>query len=323
MRDNSFDRTIERNYLQKWRFLIAEYEAIREGRSTQFASVGEFYRHNGTCSQTFRKYYNRYLHSGSEDDLLPQRRGPRWKTRRTPAPMEALIVEERKAGNNRYEICSALREKQHNPPSPSTVYQVLKRHGLNRISKPMIEEKRRIIKDKVGELGHVDLHQLPHDVFIEPPKEAAYVVLVIDSCSRLAWAEAVIGKKALPVTFKVMKILSTLERRYGVAFQEMLSDNGAEFSARKNPDNHPFEIMLKELQIRHRYTRPYTPKTNGKAERFWRTLDDDLIEGTTFDDLDHFRREMLEYMLYYNEFRPHQAIEGMTPKAFALTKAQP
>ena len=83
------------------------------------------------------------------------------------------------------------------------------------------------------------------------------------SCSRLAWAERLLGKKSLPVTFKVMRILGTLERRYGVAFEEMLSDNGAEFAARKNPDNHPFETMLAEMQIKHRYTRPYRPQTKG------------------------------------------------------------
>ena len=76
MRDNSYDRTIERNYLQKWRFLISEYEAVKAGRSPQFSRVGDFYRHHGTCSQTFRKYYNRYLQSGAEADLLPRRRGP-------------------------------------------------------------------------------------------------------------------------------------------------------------------------------------------------------------------------------------------------------
>ena len=79
MRDNSFDRTIERNYIQKWRFLIAEYEAVKAGRSPTFPRVGDFYRHHGTCSQTFRKYYNRYLRSGAEADLLPQRRGPKWR----------------------------------------------------------------------------------------------------------------------------------------------------------------------------------------------------------------------------------------------------
>ena len=47
MRDNSYDRTIERNYLQKWRFLIPEYEAVKAGRSEAFRRVGDFYRHHG------------------------------------------------------------------------------------------------------------------------------------------------------------------------------------------------------------------------------------------------------------------------------------
>ncbi len=133
MRDNSFDRAEERNsvYPPKWRYLIAGYEAVKEKRSEKFRRVGEFYRHHGTCSQTFRKYYNRYLADGADVSLLPQKRGPHWKTRRTPAAMEALIVEERKAGQNRFAICAALREKEHTPPSPSAVYQVLRRHGLN------------------------------------------------------------------------------------------------------------------------------------------------------------------------------------------------
>ena len=51
----------------------------------------------------------------------------------------------------------------------------------------MREEKRRIIKDKLGELGHVDLHQLPRDIFLAPPQATAYHLSLIDSCSRLAW----------------------------------------------------------------------------------------------------------------------------------------
>lgn len=85
MRNFTKDRTIERNYLQKWRFLIPEYEAVKAGRSEAFRWVGDFYRHHGTCSQTFRKYYNRYLAGGAEDDLLPRRRGPK---RRDPPSIE-------------------------------------------------------------------------------------------------------------------------------------------------------------------------------------------------------------------------------------------
>jgi len=144
---------------------------------------------------------------------------------------------------------------------------------------------------------------------------------VVDSCSRLAWAEIVAGKKALPVMFKALKLINTLNVRYGLTFAELLTDNGAEFCARKHPQEHPFEAMLLELGITHRYTRPYRPQTNGKVERFWRTLQDDLIEGATFNDLEHFSNELLEYLIYYNEFRPHQAINHLTPKAFARTKA--
>ena len=321
MRDNSFDRTIERNYLQKWRFLIKEYEEVKAGRSAQFARVGDFYRHHGTCSQTFRKYYNRYLRSGSEADLLPGRRGPKWKTRRMLPALEAEVIAQRRLGLNRYEIYAVLRERGLAAPSPSAIYRAFVRHGMNRRTRPMLEEKRRIIKQKLGELGHVDLHQLAQDCFLRPPARPAFVVTVIDSCSRLAWAEVVESKKALPVMFKTLKLINTLNLRYGITFAELLTDNGAEFAARAKPTDHPFEAMLAELGIVHRYTRPYRPQTNGKVERFWRTLEDDLIDGTTFDDLVHFSNELLEYLIYYNEFRPHQGINHLTPKAFAQTKS--
>lgn len=323
MRDNSYDRTIERNYLQKWRFLIPEYEAVKAGRSGAFTRVGDFYRHHGTCSQTFRKYYNRYLQSGAEADLLPRRRGPKWRDRREPEGIEAEIIALRRRGMNRYEIHAALRERRAAIASPSTIYRVLRRHQLNRRTVAMRQEKRRIIKDKLGELGHVDLHQLPRDMFLAPPAATAYVISLIDSCSRLAWAEIVGAKKALPVMFKTLKMINTLNITYGLVFQEILSDNGAEFASRAKPQDHPFEAMLRELGITHRYTRPYRPQTNGKVERFWRTLDDDLIDGTTFDTLDHFANELFEYLVYYNNHRPHQALAGLTPKAFAATKPNP
>jgi transposase InsO family protein len=323
MRDNSYDRTVERNYVQKWRFLIKEYEAVKEGRSELFSRVGEFYRHHRTCSQTFRKYYNRYLQEGGDAALLPRRRGPKWQERRLAPEIKALVLEQRRLGMNRYEICAVLRERHQTVPSPATIYRLCRDHGLNRLKPAMIEEKRRIIKEKLGELGHVDLHQLPRDIFLQPPSQTVYLVSLIDSCSRLAWAEVVVGKKALPVMFKTLKMINTLNVRYGLQFKELLTDNGAEFCARTRPDEHPFETMLIELGITHRYTRPYRPQTNGKVERFWRTLDDDLIEGTTFDNLEKLGDELLEYLIYYNEFRPHQAIAGLTPKAFAETKTTP
>jgi transposase InsO family protein len=319
MRDNSFDRTIERNYVQKWRFLIKEYEAVKAGRSVDFASVGAFYRHHGTCSQTFRKYYNRYLAGGRDEDLIPRKRGPKWKTRRMSPSLEAEIAEARRLGLNRYEIYAVLNERRPDPPSLSSIYRAFRRAGLNRRDKPMLEEKRRIIKTKLGELGHADLHRLSRDIFLDPPKGEAHLVGIVCSCARLGWAEVVLGKKALPVMFRTLKALNVLNQRYGLRFVEMLTDNGAEFASRVNPTDHPFEAMLLDLGVKHRYTRPYRPQTNGKIERFWRSLEDDLIDGATFDNLDHFANELFDYLIYYNEMRPHQALDGLTPKAFAET----
>jgi transposase InsO family protein len=252
--------------------------------------------------------------------LLPRRRGPKWRERREPEGIEAEIVASRQKGMNRYEIHAVLREQRDTVPSFSTIYRTLRRYGLNRRTPAMREEKRRIIKDKLGELGHVDLHQLPRDMFLAPPPATAYIVSLIDSCSRLAWAEVLTSKKALPVMFKTLKMINTLNVTYGLVFQEILSDNGSEFASRNQPQEHPFEAMLLELDIKHRYTRPYRPQTNGKVERFWRTLDEDVIEGATFDHLDHFANELFEYLIYYNNHRPHQALTGQTPKAFAATK---
>ncbi|TKB97410.1 transposase, partial [Pedobacter cryotolerans] len=69
--------------------------------------------------------------------------------------------------------------------------------------------------------------------------------------------------------------------------------------------------------IVHRYTRPYRPQTNGKVERFWRTLKEDLIEETDFDTIEELKDELMQYMLYYNQQRPHQGINGKTPAEMA------
>ena len=85
---------------------------------------------------------------------------------------------------------------------------------------------------------------------------------------------------------------------------------------------HPFERMLIELGITHRYTQPYRPQTNGKVERFWRTLKEDLIEETDFDSLEEFKDEVLQYMVYYNEERPHQGLDGKKPAEMANPKKE-
>ena len=116
-----------------------------------------------------------------------------------------------------------------------------------------------------------------------------------------------------------MKLIYLIASRYDIRFKEALTDNGPEVGTKESSRKaqHPFERMLMELGIKHRYTRPYRPQTNGKVERFWRTLEDDLCREATFDSAEQFKTELLEYLLYYNQARPHQALNGVTPADFA------
>ena len=84
MRNNSKDRTIERNLSQKWRFLIGEYELVKAGKHPQFRFREDFYRFHGTNRQTFHKYYHRYQQDGSDASLLPQKRGPQVEDQANP-----------------------------------------------------------------------------------------------------------------------------------------------------------------------------------------------------------------------------------------------
>lgn len=316
MKRNTEDKTLERNYEQKWKFYIQEYESVKRKKHSRYRFVSDFYKAHGLNRQTFNKYYHRYLQSGETIDLLPKKRGPKWKTRRPDSDVETIVITERLKGINRYEICAIIRPiLKDRTPSPSGVYNIIRRAGLNRLTRPMKEEKRKIVKERAGQLGHIDCHYLTKDLILNDHKRY-YLVCVLDDATRIAWAEVVEDVKSLTVMFAALKSINLLSAEYKIQFEEVITDNGSEFSSRNNVLEHPFERMLYELGIKHRYTKPYRPQTNGKVERFWRTLNEDLIEFTTFESLNHFKDELMQYMVYYNQLRPHQGLNGVTPLEF-------
>jgi hypothetical protein len=318
MRDNSKDQTIIRNYLQKYRFLIREYELVKKKQHPNFRFANDFYKHYDTDRRSFLKYYNRFKQSGNPLDLLPQKRGPQWKSRRPQLEIENQVIQLRQKGLNRYEIVHILKPQlKCHTPSPSGVYNIFRRHGLNRLQPVMKENKRQIIKEKAGEQGHLDTHHLAKSLIIDQSRKL-YLVCVIDSCTRIAWAELVEDIKSLTVMFAALKCFNMIADQYNIRFAEVLTDNGSEFGQRSSSkkSEHPFERLLMELGIKHRYTRPYRPQTNGKAERFWRTIEDDLFYGTNFDSVEHIKDELLQYLVYYNHERPHQALGGIPPVQF-------
>lgn len=66
------------------------------------------------------------------------------------------------------------------------------------------------------------------------------------------------------------------------------------------------------MGIKHRI-KPYRPQTNGKIERFERALEEDFVEETVFETREELEEELLKYIVYYNEYRPHQGIDEMKP----------
>jgi transposase InsO family protein len=319
MRISTQDDTLKKNYLQKYRFLIKEYERVKAREHPRFRFVKDFYEFHDTDRRSFLKYYNRYKQNGREEDLLPQKRGPKWRVRRPIPYIENKVKELRLNSLSRYEIVSVLRPKlKRFTPSPSGVYNIIRRHGLNRLKPEMRENRRKIIKDKAGELAHIDCHYLSRSI-IRGENRRFYLACIVDSCTRIAWAEVVEDLKALTVMFGVLRGLNILAEHYDIRFEEVLTDNGPEVGTKgsKKKPGHPFERMLTELGIRHRYTRPYRPQTNGKVERFWKTLEEDLLSETTFDSLEELKDELIQYLYYYNHERPHQGLGGKTPVEFA------
>ena len=113
MRDNRQDNTIWRNYVEKYRFLIKEYEQVKRKEHPVFKLAKDFYKAHDTCGKSFLKYYNRYKQSGDSLDLLPQKRGPRYKTRRPLQFIENKVLELRAKGNSKHEIVNILKPSLH------------------------------------------------------------------------------------------------------------------------------------------------------------------------------------------------------------------
>jgi transposase InsO family protein len=319
------DDTLQRNYIAKWVFLIEEYDQVKRKEHPKFRRVKDFYRAHGICAQNFLKYRGRYYSNscGDVEQLLPRKRGPRWKGRIEPSPIELDALLARDRGCSRHEIYEILKRlhPQKAVPRPSTIYRLLKRYGKNRLTCKMKQEKREFIKRVMGHLAHIDCHHLSKEMIFGSSKRY-YLLCVLDHTTRVANVELLEDIKSLTVMFATMRSFQYFKVNHGIQFEQVLTDNGAEFNGKLSPLNHPFERLLLEMEVKHAFIRPYRPQTNGRVERFWRTLQYDLIEETFFESIDHFKKELREYLVYYNYARPHQALAGMAPGNYAQKNQQ-
>jgi len=201
----------------------------------------------------------------------------------------------------------------------STVAAVLKRHGLERLSrltpKPAVVRYERKLP---GELLHLDTKKLGrfrrvghriHGDRHTPRSYGAgweYLHVCVDDHSRLAYVEVLADERATTTKAFLCRAVRWL-RQQGVCAQRVLTDNGSGYIAKD------FAATCNELGLRHLRTRPYTPRTNGKAERFIQTLLREWAYARPYRTSNQRAKRLEPWLRYYNRVRPHSALNGLPP----------
>lgn len=298
----------------KWLLVIKEYERFKQGNHSHFKSVNEICDVFSIHRKDIRKYYERWCKSGKDpESLLPRKRGPK------PGQLKILSKDEersivkihRKLNANEFEIHHLIKGHFNVDPSVSTIYRTLKRYPLNKRRKQTIK---RYEKKYPGELLHADTYSIAKTLMLNRKKY--YLLGVIDDCTRLCNVQIIERQTAQQATeafFRSYKWFNV----HGIQPEEVMTDNGNEFTAytsSKNKDKHFFESMLNIFGLKHRYTRPYRPQTNGKIERFWRILNTEcllLINKTISKE--ELELEINGFLYRYNYQRRHSGIKYKTP----------
>lgn len=299
---NNTDKTLTRNYLKHIKGVIVDYELTKAHKHPSFKFTSDVFKHHKIPKQNFFKIYNRWKINNQDSSLLPQKRGRKYGVLKAIPMIINKVLELRKQGFGRYEIYDLLEPKYGRfTPKPSTIYKILKRNGLNKFFKVNLDKKRKIVKDTLGELGHMDCHQVKRGTVMELGKQMAYLIAIVDDHSRVCAVDVIDNIQSITTMMATMKLLSVIWQNYSFKFTTIMTDNGSEFKG-------AYEQLLKELKIKQIKTRPYHPQTNGKVERFWRTLEQELLEEKTYQTVDELKEDLFNYMIYYNHIRHHQGI---------------
>jgi transposase InsO family protein len=269
------------------------------------------------CSE--RTCYRWLARFDAGEPLVDRSSAPHRVPGRTPAETEALIEQLRRLRWTSTRIAAEL------DLATSTVCAVLRRQGLHRLSRlEPPEPPNRYCRRHPGELIHIDIKKLGR--FERPGlpahrRHAGYranrragwdvVHVAIDDTSRLAYVEILDDEKGTTCVGFLRRAIAWFAA-HGVTVQRVMTDNGTGYRSKVHA------AAVAELEIRHLRTRPYRPRTNGKAERFVQTLQVEWAYAASYQSSWHRRRALLPWLEYYNCRRPHSAL-GHKPPASRLT----
>jgi transposase InsO family protein len=274
---------------------------------------------------TARKWARRYRSEG-EAGLLDRSSAANRVWNRTPDDRIAAIYALRRLRFTGAEIAELLEMP------VTTVSGILTKVGLGRLGRLGLEPPRRYERQRPGELIHVDVKKLGrisargagHRVtgnrrsqFKVGPRRLGgtgweFVHVAVDDATRLAYAEVLSDEKAMTAAGFLRRAVA-FYRRHGIGVESVMTDNGSAYRSAVH------SLACRALGLGHLRTRPYRPQTNGKAERFIRTMLGGWAYGAIYRSSTERKRALDGWLWRYNYRRPHGSL-GRRPPAARLAE---
>jgi transposase InsO family protein len=271
----------------------------------------------GICLKTVGKWIGRFLAEG-EAGLKDRSSRPHRLNQPTPAETAGEILALRRQRLTGEEIARRCKV------SKATVSRILKVHGLSRmrdLDPP--EPVRRYEREHPGDMIHIDIkklgrfEQIGHRITGDRRGQSnprsrrqgygwEYVHVSIDDASRIAFSQIKPDETRFSATAFLIAALRYY-RSLGVTVRRVMTDNGSAYKSRL------FRKILRLLGIKHVRTRPYTPRTNGKAERFIQTALREWAYAAAYNTSDQRAQHLPSFLHRYNWHRPHGGIKLQTP----------
>ncbi len=267
----------------------------------------------GASVSTVYKWWRRYRAEGLAG-LQDRSSRPSVSPNRTPDHIEAKVIALRKDRRIYHRIAAEV------GVSRATVGRILTRHGLNRWRDlEPAEPVRRYERDHPGEMIHIDIKKLGrfnkvgHRITKNRTAQSnsrgvgwEFVHVAIDDHSRLAFADIMPDeKKQSAVAF--LKAALAWYKRFDITVERVMTDNGSCYMS------YAFSNACKDLGLKHIRTKPYTPKTNGKAERFIQSSLREWAYAKAYENSDQRASQLPIWLHHYNWHRPHAGIKGNQP----------
>ena len=267
----------------------------------------------GVSVSTVYKWRRRYRGEGVAG-LRDRSLRPNASPARTPGDVEARVVALRGERRIYNRIAAEV------GVSRATVGRILVRHGLNRWRDlEPVEPVRRYERDRPGEMIHLDIkklgrfnkvgHRITGDRHGQSSSRGVgweFVHVCIDDHSRLGRADIMPDeKKESAIT--ALRAAVAWYASMGITVERVMTDNGSCYRSKA------FNKVCDALGLRHIFTKPYTPKTNGKAERFIQSSLREWAYARAYENSEQRARELPYWLHHYNWHRPHAGIKGCSP----------